>query len=148
MRLAKLYRRPEHNPAIAGMQLAAAVQCAVQEATGLPVFDYLTMINYVYSAVVKKVFRLYVAVNLYVFTITQKMTKEDIMPVFDQEEYKERIEKTKKAMQAGESSFMVVAARQHELPDRVRRLEFLCAPVCAGQSRPGRPGLDRPGDGR
>ncbi|MCF7916039.1 MAG: aspartate/glutamate racemase family protein [Spirochaetaceae bacterium] len=29
---------------------------AVQEATGLPVFDYITMIDYVYSAVVKKKF--------------------------------------------------------------------------------------------
>ena len=29
---------------------------AVQEATGLPVFDYVTMIDYVYSAVVKKKF--------------------------------------------------------------------------------------------
>lgn len=29
---------------------------AVQEATGLPVFDYITMINYVYSAVIKQKF--------------------------------------------------------------------------------------------
>jgi len=27
---------------------------AVQKATNLPVFDYITMINYVYSAVVQK----------------------------------------------------------------------------------------------
>jgi hypothetical protein len=29
---------------------------AVQQATGLPVFDFVTMINYVYTAVVKQRF--------------------------------------------------------------------------------------------
>ena len=48
----------KEDPAVKALLLECSVLppygAAIQQATGLPVFDYVTMINYVYSAVVKQ----------------------------------------------------------------------------------------------
>ncbi len=47
---------PETRALLFECSVLAPYGAAVQQVTGLPVFDYITMINYVYSAVVKKRF--------------------------------------------------------------------------------------------
>jgi hypothetical protein len=50
----------DEDPAVKAILLECSLLppygAAVQEALDMPVFDYVTMINYVYSAVVKKRF--------------------------------------------------------------------------------------------
>lgn len=50
---------PEVKVLLSECSVLAPYGPAVQQATGLPVFDYITMINFVYSAVIKKSFQGY-----------------------------------------------------------------------------------------
>jgi hypothetical protein len=56
---ALLEREPKTALLLLECSLLPPYGAAVQEATGLPVFDYVTMIDYVYSAVVKRRFNGY-----------------------------------------------------------------------------------------
>lgn len=51
-----LARQPETRLLLLECSVLPPYGASIQEATGLPVFDFVTMINYVYSAVVKKRF--------------------------------------------------------------------------------------------
>jgi Asp/Glu/hydantoin racemase len=50
-------REPETKIILLECSLLPPYAAAVQEATGLPVFDFVTMINFVFSAVVKRRYR-------------------------------------------------------------------------------------------